>query len=438
MRQSSRVRVLSANIVLLVGCGGGITPPPPPLPPTPVITVAATPVTLAPGEAGTSTITVGRTNYTGPIDLSLERAPQGVSGTFSPSSVPNPSTSSTLSISTTSGVLPNSLSLTVRATATGAAAATATLPLVVSADLTVRTGSIPIEAAVRDAVYDADRNLLFLAEPTISEIGIFSLATLSYIARLTTGTNRVTGLDLSGSGDSLLVSLPQSRTVGIVKLRSGLTITDTIRITFDGFQNRRPDQLRVMANGKVMISLTFDGTGFGGQLYEYDLATRAQKQRTEVGLNQSITEATHLVRSADRRRRLLLIDDSCCPLSRNVYTSATDVFTTLLPTVNQFFPSVSTNADGSRFLINATLFSNTLIQLQQLTVPGHQSEPTAISSDATTGYVAVSAAVQQVRLSDGVVTKSIPTEGTAVRILALPADKGVVIFTPTKVHVVTP
>jgi hypothetical protein len=83
------------------------------------------------GNASTA-VTINRTGgFTGPVALSVEGLPQGVSAAFDPD--PATGNSSTLSLSSTAGAAVGAVSLTVRGEATGIAAKTASLGLTVAA-----------------------------------------------------------------------------------------------------------------------------------------------------------------------------------------------------------------------------------------------------------------------------------------------------------------
>ena len=262
---------------------------------------------------------------------------------------------------------------------------------------------------------------------------MFSLASLSYGQPILVGPNRPTSLDLTPSGDSLVVTLPEAKAIGIVDLARGLAVADTIRLTMTA--GRRPDVVRVLMSGRVVLALTFDGSGFGGKVMEYNLLTKTQRDRDDVGINQTVTELTRLSRSGHRLRLLLIIDDSCCPLAGFVYNGLSDAWSLQIPTIDRFFPSVSGNFDGSRFLIANTMFSGTLGFIQTYLPAGYDNGPTALDADGATGFFSTTDGVMVVRLGDGVVLKTLPTDGTPVRIFALPNGKGIVVVTPTKLHV---
>jgi alpha-tubulin suppressor-like RCC1 family protein len=112
------------------GGNGGVTGPTP----TPAIAIAlgASTLSVTPGNDNTLTVNVTRSGgFTGVVNLTLEGAPAGVTGTFSPAAVPADASSSTLTISASGSAAPGSHGLSVRATGSGVTAQTASLSLTV-------------------------------------------------------------------------------------------------------------------------------------------------------------------------------------------------------------------------------------------------------------------------------------------------------------------
>src|SRR5947209_8156492 len=68
-------------------------------------------LTIGQGATGTSAVTITRTNFTGPVTLSLGTAPAGVTGSFNPAAPTG--TSSTLTVSVGAAVAPGVYNLTV-------------------------------------------------------------------------------------------------------------------------------------------------------------------------------------------------------------------------------------------------------------------------------------------------------------------------------------
>ena len=97
------------------------------------LTLTGSPISVQSGTSGTIQVTIGRTNFTGPVTLALEGAPaSGVTGTFAP----NPATGGTsvLTLAVAAGVTPGALpAMTVRATGQGVIAVTAPVTITVTA-----------------------------------------------------------------------------------------------------------------------------------------------------------------------------------------------------------------------------------------------------------------------------------------------------------------
>ncbi len=95
------------------------------------LSLSPTTVSIAAGSSGLATVTIARTNFTGDVTLTLEGAPAGVTGTFSPAAANG--TTSTLTVQVAGSVTPATIPLTIRGTGTGVTAAAAALSVTVTA-----------------------------------------------------------------------------------------------------------------------------------------------------------------------------------------------------------------------------------------------------------------------------------------------------------------
>src|SRR5437016_9525539 len=86
------------------------------------LSVSPAALTIGQGATGTSAVTITRTNFTGPVTLSLGTAPAGVTGSFNPAAPTG--TSSTLTVSVGAAVAPGVYNLTVDGSATVGARST--------------------------------------------------------------------------------------------------------------------------------------------------------------------------------------------------------------------------------------------------------------------------------------------------------------------------
>lgn len=104
-----RVLVLALGLAIAVGCsdsdGTGVTP-------DYTLTVDPTTLTILPGEAGVTTVTLTRTDFDGEVTLTTSGTPAGISGSFDPAITTG--TTSTLTVGVTAGTTPGDYSMIVR------------------------------------------------------------------------------------------------------------------------------------------------------------------------------------------------------------------------------------------------------------------------------------------------------------------------------------
>ena len=276
--------------------------------------------------------------------------------------------------------------------------------------------SASLAGTVRDMAFDVKRNTLYLSLSDSNRVAVLSLDSKSFTTPMAfSGQPR--GLDLSLGGDSLLVATRLTPYVNVVNLVTSQR--DTVRVNSDNFLNRGPDNVRVMANNKALVTITFDGSGYGGTLVELDLATRAYINR------KTVTEFVPLCRSANRSTGLALIDDSCCPIEGLVYDALNGSFPADRGTVSRYFNFASSDYGGSRFLITGELFTSGLSSLGSI-MPAAATGPSVISPGGAVAYFATTSGVTIVQVSDGSVIGSV-TIGAQPYRLAISPD-GLTLF----------
>ncbi len=94
------------------------------------VLISAGSVTAQQGASGSTTVIVGRTNFTGAVTLSLSTAPAGVTATFNPS--PTTGNTSTAAFAVGAAVTPGTYPLTITASGAGIANSSANINLVVT------------------------------------------------------------------------------------------------------------------------------------------------------------------------------------------------------------------------------------------------------------------------------------------------------------------
>jgi hypothetical protein len=101
--------------------------------PSPAVGLALSPSSRSVGAGSTAsyTVAINRTNFTGPVTLSVSGTPSGAAATFSPN--PATGTSATLNVSTVSSTAPGTSTLSITGSASGLSIAPVTATLTVTA-----------------------------------------------------------------------------------------------------------------------------------------------------------------------------------------------------------------------------------------------------------------------------------------------------------------
>jgi hypothetical protein len=246
---------------------------------------------------------------------------------------------------------------------------------------------------LKDAVYDAKRNVLYLSEAGHSSIAVLSVATMTYQAPITLPA-QPWGIDLTPGNDTLVVALANTADLAFVDLTSAsYPVTTTHIATFDGSP---PDSThpfntvvypRVAADGTVMLVLGNNTGGVGS----FNLTTRAG------AFYGSGANPTRPARSRDGSF-IFLPDVVNCLIS--AYSAAAHAFATDPDSCGGYGgESGSVSANGAYFVWGTSLFAS---------VPGMPSrrnylgfidvaasfvgyDGVALSDDATAVYLAAHA-----------------------------------------------
>ena len=292
----------------------------------------------------------------------------------------------------------------------------ATVRIVQFSSHTVHSITLPANAG--GMAFDAPRGRLYVSMPTNPTVAVITLAPVALttsIALPVTSSFGATDLDLTRGGDSLVIPLSSRKTLAIVNLTTSQI--DTVPLT--GPPNpvipQFADRVRVTANNKIFTSLTFGGSGYGGNVVEYSLGTGTQQVRTDVGLNGGqLTERSPMARAGDGTKLLLLEDDTCCPEYAMVYASASDGFGARTGTVSEYFPSLSGTATGTAWLIGSGLFQADLTPVRDLSPPGWRPGailgrtpgPSVLSPDGSAAFFGTPYGVAKVNTSTGALLES--------------------------------
>ena len=288
--------------------------------------------------------------------------------------------------------------------------------------------TISLGSAPRDFAYDAKRNVVYVSLPDANRIGAISLGATPSLVPLIDALPHPFDIDLTASGDTLLIAPRGSRYLYRYDLvRAHL---DSLLITQpDTFWVLGLDHVRAMANGVALVTVTFNGSGAVGKLMSVDLASGTVRMRRTVG------SGTTLIRSADARKALFA-DGVCCPQPGSVYDAATDTFAADRGTIEHFGPNVSSDSIGSRFLIASTLYTGDLSRIRDYEVPERFFGTSVISPDGAYGYLATAPGLAVVRLSDGVVEALYLLNGQPNLLFAMPNGREVLAVLGATLRVV--
>ena len=190
------------------------------------------------------------------------------------------------------------------------------------------------------------------------------------------------GLDLTPDGSRLYVANRGSTYVSVVDVAARSELR-RVPIPSERMSDR-PYSIAVLANGKALLTTTFDGSGFGAYMYEIDLVTDAVKLRTDFWIwSGKTTEYTSIRASGDRTAAVIVVGDNS-PGALFRYDAPTDAFSPRRETWD-FISYGATNVDGTVTLVNdgGMLFDRSL---QPLGTVGCGSGGVAVNRQGSVGY----------------------------------------------------
>jgi len=262
--------------------------------------------------------------------------------------------------------------------------------------------SVRLDGEVRDIAWDPKRNVLYLSEPGKAQVAVLSLESLSYLAPIPLSI-RPAGLDLSVSGDSLLIALHGSPYLGVVNLTTYPLRVDTLRVHYtpDGSLLAGDslavtpfvEDVRIAADGRAIVSLANPNLGYdykteADHVVTIDLATGVQ----QVAYTGYGGPSLPIARTTDRKSVLVMnagAEGSTSSDARR-YDATTHLFSA--PTGNSPYLVTalagSVSQDGNFYLLGGTLYDANLKALVTMAPAGYQSERSAISPDGANAYFA--------------------------------------------------
>lgn len=294
--------------------------------------------------------------------------------------------------------------------------------------------------SVSDAVFDAKRHVVYLAQPDSNRVLVLSTTTMTFGEPIAVPRAPM-GVDLTPSGDTLVIALRRTHALGVVDLTSAARVVDTLHVAVEytmvpsspGPTSEGPGQVRVTARGEAFIRFNFDGSG-SAPLWLYDLGARRQRHRRDGGFNGFFSDNGTIAASGDRSRIVLFQDCLICTANiGQIYNAATDAFGPRINTTQTHGASVSLDRRGERVLIASSLFDRNLRFLRTFAPPGfdigfkrmHSVTPTAIAADGDLSYISTrDGAYYLVRTADGGVLEKVLLPATTKRLLIVEDGSG--------------
>jgi hypothetical protein len=225
----------------------------------------------------------------------------------------------------------------------------------------------------------------------------------------------------SSSGDSLLLALTSSKTLGVVALSQAGRPVTVVPLQYDGASNRIPRAVQASGD-RVFVALGSDRDW--GRLMEVNLATGAQTIRTDLDGGSNVALNPTLATLPDGR----VYVGSEAPVldARFLYSPTFDAFT---PTTRFGFGSsnfYSASATG-RFLMGATVYDAALDSVAHAPPWDWAGNfAVALSPDGGAVYQSTSYGYHKIRLSDGKLLEQVKLP-TPIRFLIATADGARVI-----------
>jgi DNA-binding beta-propeller fold protein YncE len=278
-----------------------------------------------------------------------------------------------------------------------------------------------------DVVYDPVRDRIYMSQADDRRIATFDATTAQ-----PTGTialpGRPGGLDVTSSGDSIVVALQDSMYLGVVDLTGGSPTVDTVRLSLASL-------LTVRVGGNVAV--VSGVVGAVPRVVTYDLNGGAEQGYPDV-LSDGVPWAfAWLARSATGERITVLEDGRCCELRAWMFDAQALSFGPTTPTVAMtFVPTpLSVDRDGGRFLIGTTIYSPALDSIAT-PIPHAAAFRAVLAADGMSLFVTQRFGFYQVSASDGSVLDAVRLSFIPEGLLVIPDGTRLVVYGANQIAVI--
>jgi len=262
--------------------------------------------------------------------------------------------------------------------------------------------SLTVDGEIRDFVLDEKRGVAYLLQSNQRRVAVLSLATMTIVSTLQSSFV-LTDVDLSASGDSLVMTTPLEPALVVVDLnRSPLQAELFSLRSLSPALEQPATHVRVASNGHAFLSLGA-GTSASYGLAEVDFGARTQRIRTDAGNGGAIGE--YVERSHDGSTLVLNTDARCFQR----FDVSTDRFGPCQQSpVGNLLPNV--DGGGQHVAFGLDVYDATLKYLRRVSSPITGGIPySALSADGEYLYQALgSFGLVRSRVSDGAMVDRSP------------------------------
>ena len=256
-----------------------------------------------------------------------------------------------------------------------------------------------LPAQLLDMQIDAKRGVLYVVPSWGNDLLTVSTTTMAIDSVLL--PYRPWGIDLSPGGDSLILTLPGQRALGIIDLRQASHALSVLPVAgLDTTNGQRLVNVKVVTNGRAYLPLE-GNTATAYTMLEVDLASGAQRIRTDAGTNGWVGGIA-LERSYDHST---LVTNGNGPYFQR-YDVAPDAFGPLRSARTSWGPTV--DGTGQHIVVGLDLYDANLQFVRQIRSPVPGGVPArAVSPDGIYLFEGLRGIVRA-RLSDGLLQDRSP------------------------------
>jgi YVTN family beta-propeller protein len=261
---------------------------------------------------------------------------------------------------------------------------------------------VPIEGGLSEVRIDPCHLHVYATNSMGNRVEDFSVVAGALEAPIPVGSDPH-GLDITPDGARLYVANTGGTNVSAVDLATRREI-EKIEFT-SNFSGDTPLSIAIAKNGKAFFSTTFSGSGFGGRMMTFDLASEVVTQAPGFYSNGTTTEATMLTSSADHSTIGVVAGDiSSAPVF--VYTTATGNFSPEHD-LNGFVSEVAVSPDGSLLLVDGSYVLDDKLNLLG-TIPGAATAWATFGASSAIAYRSATDHVDVLDTATFLVSGSIP------------------------------